>query len=75
VQDHPPSPDITQPPADSLAELEARFGPAGWEISANPGGVAIWIGVKKNGPRTHIIAAYGPGELYAKLERAESESD
>jgi hypothetical protein len=54
-----------------LAELEARFGAAGWEIQANPGGVTIWIAVKKNGSQTRVIAAHGPGELYAKLESAE----
>lgn len=58
-------------PADPAAELEARFGPSGWAITANPGGVAVWIAVRKNGTATRIIAACGPGELYAKLQAVE----
>jgi hypothetical protein len=59
------------PPVSPLEELEARFGPSGSEISANPGGVAVWLAVKKNGSQTRVIAACGQGELYAKLERAD----
>jgi hypothetical protein len=55
----------------ALAELRARFGPTGWEIQPNPGGVAVWLAIKKNGSSTRVIAAYGPGELYAKLQAAD----
>ena len=71
MSDRPSHPSHTPDPSDPLAELQARFGPAGWEIQANPGGVAIWLGIKKNGSATRIIAAYGPGELYAKLQAAD----
>jgi hypothetical protein len=54
-----------------LAELETRFGPSGWEIQPRPGGVAIWIAIKKNGTATRVIAAHHAGELYAKLQAAE----